>query len=323
VGPVINDDLPRANCNRLPAERHLLVKEECIMATRKELTAFFACLAVFCIALARTCELNAAPLPPQYSASRPTMPPMPPLPSGIPKMALQHLVKARKWQSDAILVAIHVRNYFMAPGSIPQHGVYGVYLKYFSPKSGRFQNYAVGPNGEDVLLQGMPPGAMAQKEIGMLPIHFVDLPEAFNALQAAGGAGRVQSATLHFIAGDQPNIYAVWDIKTLGGKRTRRLYVLADTGKVVDLADIHPNAVRGDPDVWLENLFSEYMQKIAAQNEANSSSPSSAGPAWGSRARPLCGSVGGEYSSCLDGGRLTNFRTYREAQSAPTGSPEE
>jgi hypothetical protein len=130
--------------------------------------------------------------------------------------------------------------------------VYGVYLTYLSPKSGGFQDYAVGPSGEDVLLRGMPPGAV-----------------------------------------------------------------------VVNPADIHPNAVRGDPDVWLENLFSEYMRKIAAQNEANSSGPSNSGPGFPSRATALCGSVGSEYSSCLDGGRLTNFRTYREAQSASKGSPED
>jgi hypothetical protein len=238
-------------------------------------------------------------------------------------MALQHLAKARKWQSDAILVAVRVRNYFMVPGSIPQHGVYGVYLTYFSPKTGAFQDYAVGPNGEDVLLRGMPPGAASKQEIAMLPIHFVDLPEAFNALQAAGAGGRVQSATLHFIAGDQPNIYAVWDVRRLGGGRTRPLYVLADTGKVVDLAYIHPNAVRGDPDVWLENLYSEYMRKIAAQNEANSSGPSNGGPGSRYRITPLCGVSGDAYSSCLDGGKLTNFRTYREQQSAPKAAPED
>jgi hypothetical protein len=43
---------------------------------------------------------------------------------------------------------------------------------------------------------------------------------------------------------------------------------------------IHPSAVGGDPDVWLENLFSEYVQKIAAQNAANSSGPSNGVEGW-------------------------------------------
>jgi hypothetical protein len=65
----------------------------------------------------------------------------------------------------------------------------------------------------------------------MLPLHFVDLPQAFNALQASGVGGRVQMATFHFVAGDQPNMYPAWDIKTLGGRQVGPLFVLADSGK--------------------------------------------------------------------------------------------
>jgi hypothetical protein len=220
-----------------------------------------------------------------------------PIPSGIPKMAQDHLANARKSYPDAYLVAVRVHNYFMIPGQIPQHGVYGVYLTYFSPKSGKYVDYAVGPNREDVLLQGMPPGSVPKPEIGMLPLHFVDLPQALAALEAHGASSRIQSAIFRFIAGDQPNIYAVWDIHTLGG-HTRPLYVLGDSGKVVDLADLHPNAVRGDPDIWLENLLAENLRKLNEQQQ-QAASPESNSSFYSHLGVPPCYATGSIYAACI------------------------
>jgi hypothetical protein len=47
------------------------------MTNQGKLACFFAILAVFCFLSSRPYELIAAPLPPQYPVSRPTMPPMP------------------------------------------------------------------------------------------------------------------------------------------------------------------------------------------------------------------------------------------------------
>jgi len=254
--------------------------------------------------------LTALPLSTKAQRPQHYSPPTSPIPSGIPKMAQDHLAKARKLHPDAYLVSIKVHNYLVVHGQPPQHGVYGVHLTYYSPKSGSYIDYVVGP-GQDALQQGVPPGST---QVAMLPLRFVDLPQALSALQQQGAGDRIQYAYLRYIAGDQPNIYAVWDIHTLG-RHTKPLYVLADSGKVVDLAFIHPHAVRGDPDVWLENLLAENLRKLNEQQQ-QSSSQSGSGRS-GYPGVPPCYAAGGMYTACIGHqGIATNSSAERSYKSS-------
>ena len=81
--------------------------------------------------------------------------------------------------------------------------------------------------------------------------------------------------------------------------------VAADSRKAVGYADIHQHAIRGDPDLLLENIFQNTCAKIEKRNSRSHQMRYYACDMLG-----LVAFATAPYQLCWSAGEVTNLATY-------------